>query len=129
LWTLGIAWLRRDRPQLQTRTDSEEDHEHEELFREAQRLYLKGHWLEAEALAAQLIARQPVDVEARLLWASILRRSGQWREARKMLMALRDEAAAGRWQLEIEMDLRQIEELVSDREAGEVSQLGQARAA
>src|SRR5262249_7386743 len=129
LWTLGIAWLRRDWSQLRTRTNGAEDHEHEELFREALRLYLKGHWLEAEAIAKRLIARQPLDVESRLLLSSVLRRTRKWREARKTLIDLREDAAAGRWLLEIEMDIRQIDEMESERESGELSQLGQAQAA
>jgi hypothetical protein len=114
LWALGMAWVRRDLPRLARCDGGETSPEHDALFREAQRLYLKGHWLEAETLVARLLDKQPADVEARLLLASIRWRTGRWNEAKKTLVELREEPAAARWLLEIEMDLRQIEELQPD---------------
>jgi hypothetical protein len=129
LWTVGIAWLRRDLPHLRARADGEVDPQHEELFHEAQHLYLKGHWLEAEAIVTRLIARQPLDAEARLLLASVLRRTGQYRAARKTLVELREHAVAGKWLLEIDVELRQIEELESDEQSRVISGQNRAQAA
>ena len=48
----------------------------DDWFREAQHEYLKGHWIAAETQLTRLLARQPADAEARLLLASLQRRSG-----------------------------------------------------
>jgi hypothetical protein len=79
-------------------------------FIQAQRHYLKGHWIEAETLVARLLSRQPNDIEARLLLASIERRTGRLAEARATLRRLRDCPGAEGWRFEIDAELRQIEE-------------------
>jgi len=110
LWVLGIAWLREDWPHLRSSQQAALKPECEALFREAQHEYLKGHWLEAEALVGKFLRQAPNDVEARLLLASVQRRSQQWNEARGTLVELRNEPTAARWLLEIDGELRQIEE-------------------
>jgi hypothetical protein len=117
-WALGMVCLRRDWQELPGRLPAA-DPEHETLFREAQHEYLKGHWLEAESLVAKLIAGCPRDVEARLLLASIMRRTKRWNEAKSALVELRDELGAGAWQLEIESELKQIDELMTEANAEE----------
>src|SRR5947199_9405313 len=87
----------------------------EGLFREAQQEYLKGHWIEAELLIRRLLKLAPAHVEARLLLASIERRSQRLDEAKGSMLDLR-RIAGEKWQLEIEMDLRQIEEV--EKECG-----------
>jgi hypothetical protein len=108
-WTWGVVWVRQDWPRLQGRRD-EADAEHETLFREAQHEYLKGHWLEAEAIVRGLLAKQPNDVEGRLLLASIERRARRWNEATRTLVELREDAAAAAWLQEIESELKQLKD-------------------
>jgi len=105
---LGTSWLRRDWQELQGRPPTV-DSEPETLLREAQHEYLKGHCLEAETLVAKLIARCPRDVEARLLLASVMRRTKRWNQAQTTLVELRAEPRAAAWLPEIESELRQIE--------------------
>jgi hypothetical protein len=110
LWVLGIAWLREDWRTLRGGRQVAASPEADALLREAQHQYMKGHWLEAETLAMKLTHLNPTDVEARLLLASVQRRSQQWNEARRGLIELRKEAGAALWLLEIDSELRQIEE-------------------
>jgi hypothetical protein len=72
----------------------------DELFCEAQVAYLKGHWLEAETRLLKLLARRPGDAEARLMLASVYRRSGQQDKARWQLNELAQLSSAVGWQEE-----------------------------
>jgi hypothetical protein len=85
-------------------------------FGEAQHEYLKGHWLEAELIIGRLLAKHPRDVEARLLRASIERRTRRWAEARQTLAALAADERAAKWWPEIAAEMEQIAELQSERE-------------
>ena len=77
-------------------------------FRDAQTHYLKGHWIESETLLGKLLTEQAEDVEARLLLASVLRRTGRRGEAARLLSELNhDEAAAG-WQWEVQNEMSRI---------------------
>jgi len=115
LWALGLSWLRRDWPRLSAAADASLTEQVEGLFREAQHEYLKEHWIEAELLIRRLLKRASADIEARLLLASIERRSQRLEAAKKTLLGLRP-TAGEKWQLEIEMELRQIEEV--EKECG-----------
>ena len=81
------------------------DPELEARFVAAQHQYLRGHWIEAETLLLQLLAANPEDCEARLLLASVERRSGLSGDARRTLVSLQELPAARRWHLEIEREL------------------------
>jgi hypothetical protein len=83
-------------------------------FEEAQHEYLKGHWLEAELIIGQLLARHPRDVEARLLRASIERRTRRWAEAKQTLASLAADEQAAKWLPEIAAEIEQIAELQSE---------------
>jgi hypothetical protein len=113
-WALGLAWLRHDWPRLARAQASGTSGEDDVLLTEAQHAYLKGHWIEAETMVARLLGKQPSDIEARLLLASIRRRSKQWNEARRILIELSQTPAAAKWLLEIGAELRQIEELEAE---------------
>ncbi len=115
LWAVGLSWLRRDWPRLSAAAREQKSEEIDELFREAQHEYLKGHRIEAELLIRRLLKRAPADEEARLLLASIERRSNRLSEAKKTLVGMQ-QLAGEKWQLEIEMELRQIEEV--EKEGG-----------
>jgi tetratricopeptide (TPR) repeat protein len=77
----------------------------EGLFRRAQNEYLQGHWFEAEVALDRLLQHDPDDAEARLLLASLYRRSGRRDEALQALSRLARSDAADRWPLEIQREL------------------------
>jgi thioredoxin-like negative regulator of GroEL len=82
-----------------------------DLFPQAQAEYLRGHWFEAEALLARQLRTSPEDAEARLLLATLERRTGRWDDAQRELRRLKQCEAASKWQLEIERE----ESLLGDR--------------
>ena len=113
LWTWGLIWLRRDWPT--ERRGSEEDRNAADAqFQQAQHEYLRGHWIEVETLLARLLRDNPLDAEARLMLAAVTRRTKRWTEARRMLKSLQDDPSAGRWLLEIQVELLRIEELENE---------------
>ena len=73
----------------------------ETLFPRAQSEYLKGHWYEAETLAGELLAQRADDIEARLLLATVYRRTGRTVEAEKQLAEMEQFPVAARWSLEM----------------------------
>jgi hypothetical protein len=73
----------------------------EDLFNAAQSEYLRGNWYEAEVALGRLLARNLVDVEARLMLAALLRRTGRLQEAGEQLKRLSRTDGAERWQPEI----------------------------
>ena len=75
---------------------------------EAQTEYLRGHWLEAESLLVRLLVRRPGDAVARLLLASVYRRSGREELARQQLAELALLPAAAVWREEIAAELKQL---------------------
>jgi len=118
LWVWGIVLLRRDWARLvPPRSD---DPQIDGWFREAQVAYLRGHWSQAQTLVANILQRRVGDIEARLLLASIQRRTKRFAEARQTLDELRSDAAAARWQLEITAELKQIAE-ESERSVADVA--------
>ena len=80
----------------------------DEWFRQAQTEYLRGHWIEAETLLARLLVQQPDDAEARLLLASIQRRTGRLAASRKTLTEMSSDETATRWTWEIQAELARI---------------------
>jgi protein involved in temperature-dependent protein secretion len=66
--------------------------------------YLQGNWFQTEELVAQILRRNPRDVEARLLKATLLRHTGRWDEAREQLRQLQRLEGAGSWNMEIERE-------------------------
>jgi thioredoxin-like negative regulator of GroEL len=73
----------------------------EDLFNAAQSEYLKGNWYEAEVALGQLLNHNVVDVEARLMLAALLRRTGRSHEASEQLTRLSRTEGAERWLPEI----------------------------
>jgi hypothetical protein len=91
----------------------------EALFCDAQGEYLKGHWLEAKSVLVRLLSRRPGDAEARLLLASVLRRSGELDLAAEQLLELSRLPTARRWQEEMEQEQRRLD-LSKASKAGEL---------
>jgi len=103
-WVLGVRSGRRELSGSEDSKSSETD----AWLREAQTHYLKAHWIEAETLLAKMLVQRPAEVEARLLLATILRRTGQTAEARRRLTELASEPAATGWKWEIDRELARI---------------------
>ncbi len=121
VWTTLLAWvfvlsfwIVGVRSGLRTATRSKGssptiDPELEARFVSAQQEYLRGHWIEAETLLMQLLAANPNDCEAKLLLASVERRSGRPNDARRTLEQLAEASFAGRWRQEIEREIAHID--------------------
>ena len=77
-------------------------------FRSALAVYARGRLDEARAICKNLLRADPDDVEATLLLASIARRRGDARAARRHLRRARYLDDAGRWDFEIERELAAI---------------------
>lgn len=82
----------------------------EDLFPRALGEYLKGNWYEAEAACKSLLRRVSGDVQARLLLATLLRRTKRWPEAREQLETLSRLEAAASWEFEIADELERLAE-------------------
>ena len=85
----------------------------EDLFRRALGEYLKGSWFEAESLCRQVLVGHPRDVDARLLTATVLRRSKRYQAARHELAELERIESAARWRAEIEQEQQLLDELIA----------------
>lgn len=73
----------------------------EGLFRRALSEYLQGSWFEAESLLGQLLQVHPRDAEARLMLATLLRRTERPQEALAQLARLELLRDSEKWRLEI----------------------------
>jgi hypothetical protein len=82
----------------------------EDLFRRAGREYLSGNWIAAEQLLTQLVRSNPRDVDAQLMLASLLRRTGQLTEASQRLRRLEATDGAEKWTAEIKRERQLLDE-------------------
>jgi hypothetical protein len=114
LWIIGFRGVRSDWRLICPPQAAPATPEQSEWFRDAQIYYLKGHWIEAEAVITRLLNRQPADVEAKLLLASIQRRTERLTPARQTLIELTEQPAACRWHYEITAELKQLSERESN---------------
>lgn len=87
-WT-GFGELTADGPQ-------------EDWFTQAQTYYLQSAWYEAEALLKLCLKKNRRDIQARLLLASLQRRTGRIDEATEQLGRLDRQDNLGDWQFEID---------------------------
>jgi hypothetical protein len=122
LWSVSIVTGRRwSQEQLaQGRRPREED-----LFPRALGEYLKGNWYEVEAACKNLLRRVSGDVQARLLLATLLRRTRRWSEAREQLDVLSRLEAAANWEFEIAEErerLAEAEEQATIEVGGEIDE-------
>ena len=92
----------------------------EDLFRRAQRQYLTGNWVGSEQLLAELIRIDSQDIDAKLLLATLLRRTGQLTEASDQLRRLEATDGTEKWRSEIDRERKLLDELFHpDAEADE----------
>ncbi|HJT33629.1 MAG TPA: hypothetical protein VJ783_16405 [Pirellulales bacterium] len=99
----GWRWMSRQK-QSAARA-SEQD-----LFPRALGEYLKGNWYEAEVVCHDLLRRAVGDVEARLLLATLLRRTRRFPEAHGQLEQLTRLDAAAAWEAEIASEYERLSE-------------------
>jgi tetratricopeptide (TPR) repeat protein len=79
----------------------------EQLYREAQQVYLRGDWVATEQLLLKLLKLDDRDAEARLMLATLWRHQGRHREAVRQLDKLSRLEAADPWQYEIATEREQ----------------------
>ncbi len=84
-----------------SRAAADDDIDPEPLFQKAVTEYLKGDWLAAERLLGQLLKSNDHDSEARLMLATLLRRTGRLDEAARQLDTLARQDNALKWAPEI----------------------------
>lgn len=109
LWSVSIVTGRR---WLQEQVVENRRRREEDLFPRALGEYLKGNWYEAEAACKILLRRVSGDVQARLLLATLLRRTRRWSEAREQLDVLGRLEAAANWEFEIAGERERLTEAV-----------------
>jgi hypothetical protein len=106
-WSLAVAWsARRCRRQIAATS-------HEpgtDTFSEALNYYLKGDYFQTERLLEVLLRVNARDLDARLMLATLMRRTGRFDEAAKQLDALVRFDGVAKWQLEIEHEREQLAE-------------------
>ena len=106
-WTVGIWWRAHDLSRLRVKHHNQSNRD-DSLLIEAQQNYLKGHWIEAESIVVQMLTQDSADIEARLLLASVQRRTRRTAKAHRTLVELQSHPAAAKWQLEIASELEQL---------------------
>jgi len=79
-----------------------------DLLRQATEAYLQGRWFAAESLLERLVQRNRQDVQARLMLATLKRRTGRLEEARVDLENLALLDAARPWLEEIRREQQSI---------------------
>jgi hypothetical protein len=92
------------------------------LFRGALREYLQGSWFEAESMLGRLLKQDPRDVAARLLLATLLRRTRRLDDALEQLYRLERLRDAQRWTREIAAEREQIAEALAQQSHNEDEQ-------
>ncbi len=72
--------------------------------------YLKGDYYQTEQILEGLLRRNVRDLEARLMLATLLRRTGRRDEAARQLDLLGRLEGAGKWEMEIEDERERLAE-------------------
>ncbi len=112
IWAVSVWHEYRCLPRIQT----EENAAGENLFAKAQLEYLNGDWFEAESLLQQVLKDNEDDVDARLMLATLYRRTGRVEEADDCLCQLERMERADKWLLEIARERNLIADLESKPE-------------
>ena len=112
-WTVAARSAARFLAQ-ETARQAPPDEKSNRLLVQAQTEYLKGHLSQAESLLQELLADFPGDCEARLLLATLCRRSGRSSDARKHLAQLLELPQAQAWRMEIETEQRELTRSASE---------------
>lgn len=124
VWSISAVTTYRRLPDLMSVSPSEkvaDQRPPDTLFNQAQSEYLRGHWQESASLLQRLILRQPRDMEARLLLATLFRHTRQFENAKIQLDELMKFDESVEWVFEIERE-RELLDLIEQHEATEAIQ-------
>ncbi len=83
-------------------------------FAEAVDQYLKGNWFQSERVLLGLLGENPRDLDAGLMLATLLRRTGRAGEAKRQLDRLERWAGSEKWELEIRRERELLHEPSGD---------------
>jgi len=89
---------------------SDETARPDDPFREVVEQYVQGNWFETECLLADLLRRNPRDVDAGLMLATLYRHTGRLDEAVERLDHLQRLDEGAKWALEISRERRWLAE-------------------
>ena len=81
-----------------------------DAFPEAMDYYLQGNWFQAERVLALRLRQDASDLDARLLLATLLRRTGRWDEAERELDLLARCEGAWKWGPEVHRERQLLTE-------------------
>ena len=84
-------------------------------FDEALEYYLKGNWYQAERLLDGLLRVEPMDLDARLMLATLFRHTGRFDEAAALLDRLQRLEGSRKWELEIRCEGERLAEAQAKR--------------
>jgi len=87
-------------------TAADRQPEADDPYRQATQYYLQGSWFEAECALAGLLRRNPRDVDAALMLATLYRHAGRLDDAARQLAQLERFDEAAKWALEIDRERR-----------------------
>lgn len=99
-WLMGLAWQQWRAQERRREGGSDRG----DLFLRARSEYLRGNWYESRSVLEEVIEQSPHHLPARLLLATLLRRSGEFAAAELELRALEVLPDADRWRLEIDRE-------------------------
>ena len=89
-----------------------------DTFPGAQKHYLQGNWFEAECCLNILLQKNPRDIEATLMLATLYRHKNRCDEAAGLLKELELLEDAARWKFEIRSEKRKLIALTSRKKTG-----------
>jgi hypothetical protein len=92
-------------------------------FAEAVDRYLRGDWFQSERVLLGLLREDPRDVDAGLMLATLLRRTGRLGEARRQLDRIERWDGWEKWELEIRRE-RELLQQESGQPRGDESETG-----
>lgn len=96
-----------------------ENHPNDDRLAEAQKHYLRSDWVEAEQILRRAIRADRRDVEVRLWYAMLLRRTGRLNQAQRRLDRLELFDAAEPWRFEISEERRLLSQLAQSAAGSE----------
>lgn len=119
-WVIAAAMTLLELPEIVAATDGDPLRG---LFVAAQAEYLKGNWIEAESSLRKLLRQNPRDVEAQLLWATLMRRTARLDKARQSLQDLSRLEAASHWQHEIRTERELVRRMTEQQRLSQTEEV------
>lgn len=117
-----FGWISWRHSQVQPQISERSDEIDATLFIQAQTEYLTGDYTQAELLLHKQLKAYPRDVEARLLLASLYRRSNRTEKATEQLSSLQKLDERMPWEFEIQRERRLVGDQQSEADEVKVGQ-------